>query len=147
MDAAEAYRRAVKADPDYLNAWKELSSLPEAANIPREESENAALQMFRLDPAGRHSGPDLNRLQDLRRLWEALLAAEKNLPPTETGPLLPLTASKAKIEAQKAAAGGNAWDTWSYPSLFSRRTDTREHLLQHPTIQTIANFIDNLNRY
>ncbi|MBB5034248.1 tetratricopeptide repeat protein [Prosthecobacter vanneervenii] len=147
-DAAEAYRQAVKTDPDYLNAWKELSSLSETSGIADEERENAALQIFRLDPAGRHSGPDLNRLHDLRRLWGALLDAEKNQPPTETGPLLPLTAAKAKIEAQKttAAGGANPWDTWSYPTLFSRRNDTRQHLTEHHLINVLTNFVDSLSR-
>ncbi len=146
VDAAEAYRMAVKTDPDYLNAWSKLSALPETAHVTREESDNAALQMFRLDPAGRHSSPDLNRLRDLRRLWNALLEAEKNLPPTETGPVLPLTAAKAKIEAQKATGNNAAWETWSYPSIFSRRAQPREHLVQHPLVRTLANFIDNLGR-
>lgn len=145
LEAAEAYRQAVKTDPDYLNAWKELASLADTAQVTRAESENAALQIFRLDPAGRHSSPILRDLRDLRRLWSALLAAEQSLPATETGPLLPLTAAKALIESRQAAGGTNAWDTWSYPSLFSRRNETREHLLQNPLVQTLASFIDSLS--
>lgn len=145
-DAAAAYRMAVKTDPDYLNAWNKLTSLPETAHVTPDEIDNAALQMFRLDPAGRHSSPDLNHLRDLRHFWSALLEAEKNLPPTETGPLMTLTAAKIKIEAQKQA-GGNDWDTWSYPSLFSRRTQPREHLTQHPVIETLVRFIDNMGRF
>lgn len=145
-DAAAAYRQAVKLDPDYLNAWNELASLSDSAQLTRVEMENAALQMFRLDPAGRHSSPDLKNLRDLRSLWTTLLEAEKNLPPTETGPLLELTASKARIESRNAGGGSNAWDTWSYPSLFSRRTNTRQHLVENPLIQTLASFIDNLSR-
>lgn len=147
MEALDSYRAAVKADPDYLNAWKELASLAATTQMPRAESEQAALEMFRLDPAGRHSSPELRDLRDLRRLWTALLAAEKSLPVTETGPLLPLPAAKTRIEAaQAASSGSNAWDTWSYPSLFSRRQETREHLLQNPLVQTLVSFIENLSQ-
>jgi len=145
-EAAEAYRQAVKTDSDYLNAWKELASLADTAQLPREESENAALQIFRLDPAGHHSSPNLQELRDLRRVWTTLLAAEAALPKTETGPLLTLTAAKAQIEAKQAADGNNSWNTWSYPSLFSRQNQTREQLLKNPLIQTLVGFVDNLGR-
>ena len=77
------------------------------------------------------------------RLWSTLLAAEQSLPSTETGPLLPLTAAKAAIESRQDAAGGNAWDTWSYPSFFSRRNDTREKLLQNELVQALVSFIES----
>jgi tetratricopeptide (TPR) repeat protein len=147
LEALESYRAAVKADPDYLNAWKELASLATTTQMPRSESEQAELEIFRLDPAGRHSSPELRDMRDLRRLWTALLAAEKNLPDTETGPLLPLPAAKARIEAaQAASSNSNAWDSWSYPSLFSRRQETREHLLQNPLVQTLVSLIENLSQ-
>ena len=143
-DAAAAYRLAVKTDPDYLNAWKEFASLPDGVGISPAERENAALQMFRLDPAGNHSNPNFSHLVDLRRLWGALLDAEKNLPKTETGPLLSLTASKAKIEAQKA---DGTEDPFNDTAGLAGSPKPRERLVEHPIIRILAGLIDNMGRF
>ena len=145
-EAAEAYRAAVKADPDYLNAWNKLSGLSDSIDLPPEETENAILQVFRLDPAGHHSSADLQNLRDLRRLWTTVLETEQRLPKIETGPLLPLPATRAQIEAKRGTGSDNAWNTWSYPSLFSRRNDIREHLASNPLIEAILQLIENGNR-
>lgn len=147
LEAAESYRLAVKADPDYLNAWERLAALAEDVQMPREESENAALQIFRLDPAGRHGSPKLSELRDLGRLWTTLLEAEAALPPTETGPLLPLTAAKTRLEsAQEPDRAMMMWGGPLYPSLFSRRSETRRHLLENPLVQAATRFLEMLRQ-
>ncbi len=136
-EAADAYRQATKTDPDYLNAWQKLAGLAEEVQMTRAESEAIALQIFRLDPAGRHSQSRLNELSDLRKLWTSLLAAEKTLPVDETGPLLPLSAAKAGNQAKK---GGNA----SRGRNLMRHEDPRDNLLQHPLVNTLTQFVEGL---
>lgn len=144
-EAAEAFRQAVKADPDYLNAWSKLYDLAEEASLTREEQEHAALQIFRLDPAGHHSSSRLQQLTDLRQVWSTILEAEKELPKMETGPLLPLPAAKARIEDLKASQGSNAWNSWSYPTLFSRRNDLRQHLTENTLVQYAIRFLSQVS--
>ncbi|MGV3662752.1 MAG: tetratricopeptide repeat protein [Prosthecobacter sp.] len=138
-EAAEAYRQAVKADPDYLNAWKNLAGLAESAPLTHEESEAATLQVFRLDPAGKHSQAPLGDMRDLRQLWTTLLAAEAGRPAKETGPLLTLTAAKARIESEP--------DNEEQQIHFMDSTNEespRQHLLQNKLVSTLVQFIENL---
>lgn len=89
-EALVEYRRAVKLDPQYLNAWKKMGDLAEAVNLPRNERDDIQLALFHLNPM--HES--LDEVNDLRRLWDAVLAEEANLPKIETGPIYPLASSK-----------------------------------------------------
>lgn len=142
-EAAEAYRMAVKADPDYLNAWIKITQLAEEAQMPREESENATLQIFRLDPAGRHSHPRLEGMTNMRRLWGTLLAAEASLPAPDTGKLLTLTAAKARHETEKDLNAMRR-DAMTQFSAGMSRENPRQHLLQNQLIMTMVRFIESL---
>lgn len=142
-EAAEAYRQAVKIDPDYLNAWKNLAALASTTQMSSQESEHVALEIFRLDPASKHSGAEFENMRNLRGLWAALLAAEKALPPIETGPLLTLAASKADIERKKA---DGTWNEWNYQTFFARRYEVREHLTRHRALNSLTNLLETLNR-
>ncbi len=146
MEAADAYRLAVKADPDYLNAWEKLAALADHVQMTRMESENAALQIFRLDPSGRRSNPELQKLRDLRTLWTILLEAEAAMPVTETGPLLPLTAAQRHLQSKQGTENATNWDRWSNSSFFSQRTAPRQRLLQNELVRTVAQFVEIVSR-
>jgi tetratricopeptide (TPR) repeat protein len=142
-EAADAFRQAVKIDSDYLNAWKKLASLASTTQMSSQESEHAALEIFRLDPAGKHASSDFNSMRNLRALWGALLDAENALPPMETGPLFTLAASKALIERKKA---DGTWNEWNYQTFFSRRYQVREHLANHQAVATLVSFLQSINQ-
>ncbi|MGV3662751.1 MAG: hypothetical protein ACO1TE_21380 [Prosthecobacter sp.] len=142
MEAADAYRQAVKTDPDYLNAWTNLARLASAVRMPREESENATLQIVRLDPAGLHSQPHLHELRDLRKLWDVLLQAEASLPAAETEPLLPLPASKAQLDSLSAEERRRLQRR---SRSLSRREDPREELAKNPLVQAVVQLVEALH--
>ena len=54
-EAAEQFRKAVKLDPDYFNAWSHLLEVSADAALPQAEIDSAILAMLRLDPASRHA--------------------------------------------------------------------------------------------
>lgn len=139
-DAAAAYRQAVKTDPDYLNAWSKLAGLAESAPLTREESENAALQIFRLDPAGHHGHPPTSHIRDLRRLWTAILAAEASQPAKEKGPLLTLTAAKKRIESENTDDS----DRRIFHSDDDDDNSPRQQLLQNELVRTLVELVDTL---
>lgn len=76
-EAAHEFAEAVKLDPDYINAWKQL-----AANTDDPVArDRAALNLLRLDPRQRHDSVDAEGINDLRGLWAAVEAAAKSMPP------------------------------------------------------------------
>jgi tetratricopeptide (TPR) repeat protein len=95
LAAVPEYQRAVELDPDYLNAWKKLDSAPATALSPAERS-RIALNIIRLDPAGKHCSPNLDGVNDLAAVWDQLTLAQKSLPHAPAS-LYPLPASARKI--------------------------------------------------
>ena len=105
-DALASYREAVRLDPDYLNAWKQIQSVGRQHHLPMEDTDTVALNLLRLDPLGRHgNGNNLGNVKDLRALWNAVEAAAKLLPPPVES-LYPLAASKAKLEKEESEKKG-----------------------------------------
>ncbi|MEM1027348.1 MAG: tetratricopeptide repeat protein [Planctomycetota bacterium] len=76
QEALEDYREAVRLDPDYLNAWGKIQGLANRMQIDREERDRVALEIFRLDPLGRHSSADLEGVRDLAAAWNVIDAAQ-----------------------------------------------------------------------
>lgn len=143
-EAAENYRSAVALDPDYLNAWSRLLEVSSETEVPAAEREAAALALLRLDPSGRHTRADFDRVADLRKLWTAILATEATLPKKETGGLYPLAAVRAQLEARKAAGDDDAEDNshdWR-----SRQENLRAHLSDHSLIEPVASLIESTLR-
>ena len=102
QEALEHYRKAVELDPEYLNAWKNLSGLQGEIDLPQDEKDQAALTIFRLDPLGRHSGSMLSAVRDLPGMWEAVEAVQPlRFETPET--LLPLPASAQALRQAKEA--------------------------------------------
>ena len=93
-EAAQSYREAVRLDPDYINAWKQLAS---TTDDPADR-DRAALNLLRLDPRRKHDSADLKTVGDLRALWPAVEAAAKFAVPSAPADLYPLAASKAAME-------------------------------------------------
>lgn len=97
LEAAESYREAVRTDPEYLNAWRKLAALGGAGILTQEESDKVAFTLLRLAPQ-----KDLSvvaSIRNLRQMWDAVPAWQKSLSQGEKGPLLPLPAAAARIEA------------------------------------------------
>ncbi len=99
QEALPELQRAVKLDPDYLNAWKHLSEIQAELHLPAADRDAVVLNLIRLDPLARHDHPNFANVSDLRALWHAVEAAEKFEPATPTA-LYPLAASKAALEAK-----------------------------------------------
>jgi tetratricopeptide (TPR) repeat protein len=106
-EALPEFEQAVKLDPDYLNAWKEIGGLAENMHLPAKLRNEVALNQVRLDPLQRHGHAQATYVTDLAGFWNALAAAEKLQPPPP-GPLLPLTASAAEMTHPKPAANTSA---------------------------------------
>lgn len=134
-EAADHYRRAVKLDPDYINAWKKLLATAQEVRMPREEREQVALALFRLNPEG---GSTLNSLTNLRLLWDTLLAAEAGIVEPETGPLYPMPAAALAL-----AKDPEAQRQFQYMERrqLSQSTNYRQHLPSHPLIQSTGSLI------
>lgn len=100
-EAVKLFQKAVELDPEYLNAWKKIEENSRHAFLPMKERNRVTLNIFRLDPLGRHSGADLAGVNDLRTLWDIAKSAAAQEPP-KIDSLYPLAASKAALEQQEA---------------------------------------------
>ena len=101
QEALASFRMAVQLDPEYLNAWKRIVGLASSLHIPKDRQDEAALQIFRLDPLGRHSSADLAEVSDIEQAWQAVAAAQPlAVPQPET--LLPLPAAAAQFAEDDA---------------------------------------------
>jgi len=140
QEAAAAYRAAVKLDADHLSAWQALAFTADRVPMPPAESETAALQMVRLDPAGSHSSPEMKNVHDFRRLWTLLLEIDHRLPPAEVGPLLPLQATQARVDLIRDS-GGNV-GIKSYETPFSYRLAARRHLSNNALLRTLVMLVE-----
>jgi|GEM_PF-379276 len=70
------YRQAVDLDPDYLNAWAKIAGLGRRMSLTRAQQDEAVLNLFRLDPLGRHAPVSLEAVGDLAAAWRAVAAAQ-----------------------------------------------------------------------
>ncbi|HEY5752468.1 MAG TPA: tetratricopeptide repeat protein [Chthoniobacterales bacterium] len=76
-DAATGFRKAAELDPDYINAWAKLVSVADAAGLSSAERDHAILEVYRLDPRGKHAFTQIDNVSDIRGLWAAADAASK----------------------------------------------------------------------
>ena len=95
-EAAEAFREAIKLDPDYFNALENLGRLAERISMAVEERDDLALQRFRLDPYGHHGKVSIITPAKLRELWRMVIEREVTPAMVEHGPLFAFTAAKSK---------------------------------------------------
>jgi tetratricopeptide (TPR) repeat protein len=140
-EAAALFQKAVKLDPDYLNAWAHLASIATEAGLPASETDEIQLQILRLDPFGRHGNFNAQGFSDLRKCWDGLLAADRSLPPYENRPLYPLAASKLALEEKRKATadtGGRPSRSWEWIIDEEHDSDPRARLMRrfgyHPLV-------------
>ena len=135
-EAAANYRKAVTLDPDYLNAWKKLAGLSESASLSAAQRDEAALALLRIDPTGRRGSGNAEQVTDLKKLWAALVAAERSLPREDTSPIYQLTASAMKLESRNDEMGE------SRRSVQRRRNeDPRDRFVRNPMVAVAIQFI------
>lgn len=136
-EAATAYRNAVAADPDYLNAWRKLESLGNAGILPAEEAEAVTFKLLELDPKGAPSSR-VASVRNFRKLWDAVPAWQHEFAKREKGPLLPLPASAAAF----AAKPRDSFSLWLDSS--TKETDlSREIWDDSPVIKLVTEYIEN----
>ncbi len=130
-EAKEFFRKTVEMDPDYVNAWAKLGELAQTVEMAPEERDEIAFSLFRLksEPAL------LSGASDLRKVWDALLEAEKNSPPPVNN-LYPLVAAKEQLAKQK----NDRSQYYSY--LHSRDDNPRATLTQNPLISGLTVFLE-----
>jgi len=136
-EALELYRKAVKLDPDYLNAWKQLRGVEIFLSQPQEDLEQAELTLLRLDPDLRHHEAKFESMRDLRSLWDAILAAERDSPPPWTGPVYPLPAARAELERR---LNGSAVD--AMPDL--GRRPLRAAWCRHRILNALSKYLEEI---
>jgi tetratricopeptide (TPR) repeat protein len=147
VEAATAFRQAVKLDPDYFNAWEKLHELRDEGVLSAQEIDVAAFAQLRLDPARRHGSISFEGVRDLRGLWNAVLAAETAQPPIASAPLYPLAAAKAERDRRAQAArtargeeGANDVEDDAMAAGRDRET-LRAQFIRHPLLENVAYFL------
>ncbi|MCF6313697.1 MAG: tetratricopeptide repeat protein [Verrucomicrobiales bacterium] len=97
-EALELYQKAVKLDPDYINAWKKIIAYAERSFLTLQQGDQANLALSRLDPYGRHGGGNAGAVFDVRGMLAQLEAVEAAGGGEEVGDWFELSASKDLIE-------------------------------------------------
>jgi len=97
-EALPNFQKAAQLDPDYINAWKQISEIGEKYDLNPALRDEAVFNLLRLDPAGRHVNPQTGQVRQLDKLWlaeEKVMVATLSVPQT----LLPLPASATQTGA------------------------------------------------
>ncbi|MEO6183162.1 MAG: tetratricopeptide repeat protein, partial [Verrucomicrobiota bacterium] len=113
-EALPHFQTAVRLDPAYLNAWKKLQELAKHVRLPKQEHNEIAFNILRLDPLSRHVHSSFENVTDPVGLWNAVETGQKQQPEPATK-LLSLDASKAALEKKEA---GPKTQEESYQSLY-----------------------------
>ncbi|HEY3330709.1 MAG TPA: hypothetical protein VGK19_11845 [Capsulimonadaceae bacterium] len=95
------YRKAVAADPDYLNAWKAIQELSTMTFVPQAVRDETVLAFARLDPTGRHTSGMSGATASPEIVWKATEIANAAQPPLPVN-VYPLPASADWITKLKA---------------------------------------------
>jgi tetratricopeptide (TPR) repeat protein len=80
-EALTHFQKATELDPDYINAWKQISVIGNDYQLSPDLRDEAIFNVMRLDPAGRHITPSTVNVRQLTQLWEVEVACGKAVPP------------------------------------------------------------------
>jgi tetratricopeptide (TPR) repeat protein len=136
---------AVRLDPDYLNAWKELQALSDEASISRSDRDRITFNILRLDPLMRHAHVDVSNVSDLAALWRAAEQALRLQLKAERE-IYALRATKERLERVEktlAEAGQSADRFGSYYRPDEGFTTPGELLAQTSLLRAAATLIDS----
>jgi len=141
-ESAVQFQRAVQLDPDYFNAWSHLRDAARRANLAGGEADAATLALLRLDPTVGHHYPSFQDVRDLRSLWDAILAAEKNRSVLDEGPIFPLPAAALEAERRQKLAKEMGRDAYMSYHVGDRQRDLRQAFAQHSVLAALANYLE-----
>jgi len=102
-EAADAYRKAVEIDDNYLNAWKQLNGLSAHILLDAADRNIVTLKMLELDPEQRHVQYEFGAVGDLATLWytvERLYHSHPVVSPVVS--LYPLRSSSAVYDNKQS---------------------------------------------
>lgn len=99
-EAVTNFQKAAELDPDYINAWKQIMEIGNDYQLKPDLRDEAAFNVLRLDPAGRHTSPSTENIRQLTKLWTVEEACVKAALPAPTT-LFSLTASAAEQSARE----------------------------------------------
>lgn len=127
-EAAEFFRKATAMDPDYVNAWNKLAELADSVPMSPSHRDDIALALIRLNRA-----PSLNiQAANLGKLWDALLAREKDHPIPDERPVFPLKTAREYLRTNPPA----------YVPQPTRPTSPRSILGSQPIVRATIDLID-----
>jgi tetratricopeptide (TPR) repeat protein len=117
-EAVTNFQKAAELDPDYINAWKQIMDIGDDYRLAPDLRDEAAFNVLRLDPAGRHSAPSTENIRQLAKLWAVEVASQTAASPAPTT-LFSLTAAAAQQSAyedqmRKMIPSGLSPDMLSY---------------------------------
>ena len=138
-EALPEFRQAVKLDPDYLNAWKELGDIGEKMHLPAADRESIEFSKLRLDPQGRHSSFRVSAISDFKKAWAALENAAQTAPKVPEK-LFPLTASSEEMQRRQAMLG-SAYVSRIYNGA-NDQTDPGSIFAGHPVMQGVVQWFN-----
>ncbi len=132
VEALKHFRNAVKLDPDYLNAWKKISSLASQMAMSDNEKDELILKIYSLDPLGKHSSPNLSNVKNVKVMWRTVLLQQELLK------LVPKPKAVYLLAAAAKEVGVNEQD--SFNVYFENKIEHPfDGLNRNPVIEAIEN--------
>ncbi len=142
-EAMAEYRKAVALDPDYLNAWKQLSEMEARVPTGSAERRSTADAIARLDPLQKH-GSEIPT-GDLRALWrrvDTALAALGAEGPTSAYKLSATTMAMAQKPNEAMAAMSEMEEAYEGFGIAGVRSPG-DALRRTTIVQSVVQLIDN----